>query len=82
MAFLIPSAPWAWAMTHLPAALASITSASSSSSRKWAWRGSSRGDSTPPLVATLITSAPSRINSRTFRRMASGPSTIVSGEPG
>src|SRR5215211_4347650 len=57
-AALMPSAAWAWAITQRPAAAASVTRAVSSSSRKWAWRGSSVGDRTPPLVATLMTSAP------------------------
>src|SRR6266545_4024439 len=34
MAFLMPSAAWAWAITHMPAAAASDTSTSSSSIRK------------------------------------------------
>ncbi len=82
IAALIPSVAWAWAITNLPAAVASSTSTASSASRRWPWRGSSRGDSTPPLVATLITSAPARTSSRTLRRISSGPSTIVSGRPG
>ena len=82
IAALIPSVAWAWAITNRPAAVASSTSTASSASRKWPWRGSSRGDSTPPLVATLITSAPARTSSRTLRRISSGPSTIVSGRPG
>src|SRR4029450_12634348 len=40
-AALIPSLPWAWAITQRPAAAASVTRTASSSSRKWAWRGSS-----------------------------------------
>src|SRR4029450_12449649 len=81
-AALMPSLPWAWAITQRPAAAASVTGADRSSSRKWAWRGSSVGDRTPPLVATLMTSAPARTSSRTLRRMASGPSTRPSGVAG
>ena len=81
-AALMPSVASAWAITKRPAAVASSTSTSSSASRKWPWRGSSRGDSTPPLVATLMTSAPARTSSRTLRRVSSGPSTIASGWPG
>ena len=69
-------------MTEIPAASASCTIIATSSSRKWPCRGSSRADSTPPLVATLITSAPARTNARTVFRISSGPSTIVFGRPG
>ncbi len=79
---LMPGAPWAWAMTGMPAAFASATSTSSSSSRKWPWRGSSRGDSTPPEVHTLIWSAPARMIARAARRISSGPSTTPDGIPG
>ena len=44
--------------------------------------GFERGDRTPPLAATLITSAPARMSSRTFLRIAIGPSTRESGRPG
>ena len=79
---MIPSRACAWAITKMPAAVASSTSTSSSAGRKWAWRGSSRGERTPPLVATLITSAPIRCSSRTLRRISSGPSTMPDGMPG
>jgi hypothetical protein len=81
-AALMPSVACACAITKTPAAVASSTSTASSSSRKWPCRGSSRGDSTPPEVATLITSAPARISSRTLRRISAGPSTIPDGRPG
>jgi hypothetical protein len=81
-ATLMPSAACACAITVMPAAAASATIMATSSSRKCPCRGSSRADSTPPLVATLITSAPARISSRTTRRTSSGPSTTVSGRPG
>src|SRR5215204_6137776 len=81
-ATLIPSVACACAITLIPAAVASATIVATSSSRKWPCRGSSRADSTPPLVAALITSAPARTSSRTTRRTCSGPSTTVSGRPG
>ena len=81
-AALMPGAPWAWAMTKMPAASASSTRIDSSASRKWPWRGSSRGDSTPPDVQTLMWSAPARTISRTRWRISSGPSTMPDGMPG
>ncbi len=81
-AFLMPAVDWACAMTQRPAAAASDTSMASSSGANCGWRGSSRAESTPPEVATLMTSAPSRISSRTFRRISSGPSTTPLGMPG
>ncbi len=81
-AFLIPSAPCACAITASPAASASSTSTASSAGRKCGCRGSSRGDSTPPLVATLSTSAPARTSVRTTRRTSSGPSQMPLGRPG
>ena len=66
----------------MPAAVASATSTSSSSGEKSAWAALSRAESTPPDVATLITSAPFRCSSRTLRRISSGPSTMPEGSPG
>ena len=82
MAFLMPSVAWACAMTSRPPALASATQARSSSRLKWACLGLSRGESTPPEVQTLITSAPARRSSRTLRRISSTPSTMPQGSPG
>ena len=82
MAFLMPSVAWACAITKMPAAVASSTSTCSSAGRRCAWVGLSRGESTPPDVATLMTSAPCRTSVRTTRRISSGPSTRVSGRPG
>ncbi len=81
-AFLIPSVDWACDITQSPAARASATIASISSTSKPGCRGLSVGESTPPEVAILITSAPARTSSRTFRRISSGPSTIPLGKPG
>ena len=82
IAFLMPGAACACAITKMPAAVASSTSTSSSASLKWACVGLSRGERTPPETATLMTSAPIRISSRTLCRISSGPSTSVSGTPG
>ena len=79
---LMPSVACEWAITKMPAAVASATRTSSSSSRKCPCLGLSRGDSTPPEVATLMTSAPALTISRTFLRISSGPSTRPLGLPG
>ena len=81
-ALLIPSVDWACDITQSPAARASETIASISSTSKPGCCGLSVGDRTPPDVAILITSAPARTSSRTFRRISSGPSTIEVGTPG
>ncbi len=69
-------------MTNRPAAFASSISSIEFGGDRWAWVGSSEAERTSPEVATLITSAPQRINSLTLRRTSSGPSTMVSGLPG
>ena len=67
----------------MPAAVASSVITAISASRKLAVvRVVARRDSTPPLVATLITSAPARTSSRTRLRTSSGPSTTPLGRPG
>ena len=81
-AFLIPSAPWAWAMTNIPAAVASATRTSSSSGEKWAWAGLSRAESTPPDVATLITSAPVPVQLADLAAHLVGSVDDARGQPG
>src|ERR1051326_2085788 len=78
-AFLMPCVACACAMTVLPAARASYTIAAISSGAKPVAPGSSLGDITPPLVWTLIWSAPARRTSRAARRTPSTPSTTVCG---
>src|SRR5881227_2007356 len=73
-AFLMPCVAWACAITVLPAARASYTMAAISSGAKPVAPGSSFGDITPPLVWTLIWSAPARSTSRAARRTPSTPS--------
>jgi hypothetical protein len=77
---LIPSGSQACAITEIPAASASSTMTATFSGRKLDRRGSSHGETTPPLAATLITFAPARISSRTFRRTSSRPSTTPTQE--
>ena len=68
--------------TGLPRSAAVATIASTSSWEKCGAAGSSLGERNPPDDAILITSAPSRIVSRTFARAASTPSQIPEGIPG
>src|SRR5215208_4388 len=66
-AFLIPDVACACDITSSPTARASATMASISSTSKPGWSGLSRGESTPPEVAILITSAPACTSCRTLR---------------
>ena len=75
----MPWLAWACAITVLPAARASYTRAAISSGENPVAPGSSLGDMTPPLVCTLIWSAPARSTSRVARRTPSTPSTTVNG---
>ena len=70
-------------MVSLPRAVASSTNAFTSSGPKamslgpWPWR-----ELAPPVVANLMTSAPTRTISRTMDRTASGPLATPMGRMG
>src|SRR5699024_8300119 len=75
-AFLIPGAPCAWDITCAPWAAASATMTPISASVNWEWRGSSRGEGTPPVAQILVWSAPGRRSSRGFRWAPSGTAGV------
>ncbi|MNR02145.1 hypothetical protein D3C85_1179870 [compost metagenome] len=77
---LMPSTPWAWAVTWRPMRWAEATIAASSSSLNCWARPAAVLDRTPPVAVILMISAPLRTWRRTARMQSSTPEQTLSGD--